>query len=124
MYTLGQAAKATGKSKTAIARAIGKGRISADKDANNHWRIDPSELAPNLPLLVSQDNGMSDVNDALGHTPDHTGLQHRIELLEVQLAAAKAQVEDLRSDRDAWREQAQRKLLTWRGLFGGRGSAE
>ena len=47
-----------------------------------------------------------------------------------QLAAARkevsrleAQVEDLRSDRDAWREQAQRKLLTWRGLFGG-GKAE
>ena len=118
MYTLGQAAKATGKSKTAIARAIGKGKISADKDANNHWRIDPSELHRIYPV-VSQDNGMSDVNDARGHTPDHTGLQHRIELLEVQLAAAKAQVEDLRSDRDAWREQAQRKLLSWRGLFGG-----
>ena len=118
MYTLGQAAKATGKSKTAIARAIGKGKISAVKDDLGRWRIDPSELHRIYPV-VSQDNGMSDVNDALGHTPDHTGLQHRIELLEVQLAAAKAQVEDLRSDRDAWREQAQRKLLTWRGLFGG-----
>ena len=118
VYTLGQAAKATGKSKTAIARAIGKGKISAVKDDLGRWRIDPSELHRIYPV-VSQDNGMSDVNDALGHTPDHTGLQHRIELLEVQLAAAKAQVEDLRSDRDAWREQAQRKLLTWRGLFGG-----
>ena len=32
-------------------------------------------------------------------------------------------VGDLREDRDAWREQGQRKRLTWRGLFGG-GKAE
>ena len=54
-----------------------------------------------------------------------------IVLRDEQLVAARkevsrleAQVEDLRSDRNAWREQAQRKLLTWRGLFGGRAEGE
>ena len=122
MYTLGQAAKATGKSKTAVVRAIGKGKISAEKDANGHWRIDPSELHRLYPV-VSQDNTSIKEKDAPGHTSDYTELQHKIELLEVKLAASESQVEDLRSDRDAWREQAQRKLLTWRGLFGG-GKAE
>ena len=31
-----------------------------------------------------------------------------------------SQVEDLRHDRDAWRAEAQRKRLMWRGLFGGK----
>ena len=53
-------------------------------------------------------------------------LRHEIALRDEQLAAARkevsrleAQVDDLRADRNAWREQAQRKFLTWRGLFGG-----
>ena len=37
--------------------------------------------------------------------------------LEAQVVSLEAQVDDLRADRNAWREQAQRKLLTWRGLF-------
>ena len=58
-------------------------------------------------------------------------LQNVIVLRDEQLAAARkevsrleAQIEDLRLDRNAWREQAQRKLLTWRGLFGGRAEGE
>ncbi|WP_214645165.1 helix-turn-helix domain-containing protein, partial [Tritonibacter aquimaris] len=43
-YTLGQAAKATGKSKTTIQRAIAKGLISAKKNASGVYQIDPSEL--------------------------------------------------------------------------------
>jgi excisionase family DNA binding protein len=44
-YTLGQAAKATGKSKATISRAIHSGRLSAVKDeASGEYKIDPSEL--------------------------------------------------------------------------------
>ena len=43
-YTLGQAAKATGRSKTAIAQAIAENRISAAKDDHGRWQIEPSEL--------------------------------------------------------------------------------
>lgn len=43
-YTLGQAAKATGKSKTAIAQAINDNRISATKNEQGQWQIDPAEL--------------------------------------------------------------------------------
>lgn len=44
LYTLGQAAKATGKSKPAILDAIKSGRISASRDDRNQWQIDPAEL--------------------------------------------------------------------------------
>jgi len=44
-YTLGQAAKATGKSKATIHRAVQSGKISAVKDeTSGTFRIDPAEL--------------------------------------------------------------------------------
>jgi hypothetical protein len=43
-YTLKQAAEATGKSKPTILRAIQGGKISAKKDDNGEWQIDPAEL--------------------------------------------------------------------------------
>jgi hypothetical protein len=43
-YTLGQAAKATAKSKTAIALAIKDKRLSATKDEVGNWQIEPTEL--------------------------------------------------------------------------------
>jgi seryl-tRNA synthetase len=43
-YTLGQAAAATGKSKTGILKAIDTGRISATKNEMGQWQIEPAEL--------------------------------------------------------------------------------
>lgn len=44
MYTLGQAAKATGKAKSSISAAIKDGTISATKNENGSYTIDPAEL--------------------------------------------------------------------------------
>jgi excisionase family DNA binding protein len=43
-YTLGQAAKAVGRSKPTIARAIKSGKISAERTATGEFAIDPAEL--------------------------------------------------------------------------------
>ena len=43
-YTLGQAAKATGKQKSTILDAIRAGRLSATRDDKKQWQIDPAEL--------------------------------------------------------------------------------
>ena len=43
-YTLGDAAKATGLSKPTISKAIKTGRLSATKNPNGSYSIDPSEL--------------------------------------------------------------------------------
>jgi len=43
-YTLNEAAKAVGKSKTTIHRAIKSGKISASKLESGAYEIDPSEL--------------------------------------------------------------------------------
>src|SRR5512135_3393463 len=50
-YTLGEAAKATGISKTSIRRALDKGRISGTKSETGEWRIDPAELHRVYPMM-------------------------------------------------------------------------
>jgi hypothetical protein len=55
-YTLGQAARATGKAKPTIARAIQTGRISASRSDDGAWQIDPAELHRVYPM-TGQTNG-------------------------------------------------------------------
>lgn len=43
-YSAAQAAKAVGRSTATITRAIDKNRLSAVKDDNGAWQIDPAEL--------------------------------------------------------------------------------
>ena len=135
MYTLGEAAKATGKSKATIAQSIQKGRISAEKDDLGRWQIEPSELHRLYPVASSTDGSKSDSIEN-GSNTLQTAL-HRVEVLETELRAArkqneyleghvedlKGQREQLRADVDAWRSAATQKRLTWHGLFGG-GKAE
>jgi hypothetical protein len=54
-YTLGQAAKAVGMSKTSILRSIKAGRISAGRDELGQWAIEPCELHRVYPALTDQD---------------------------------------------------------------------
>ena len=44
MYTLGEAARASGKSKSTIAKAVKSGRISAARGIGGDYQIDPAEL--------------------------------------------------------------------------------
>src|ERR1700738_444085 len=51
-YTLGQAAKAVGMSKTSILRSIKAGRISAGRDEFGQWAIEPCDLHRVYPALT------------------------------------------------------------------------
>lgn len=109
-YTLGTAAKATGKSKTTIQRAILKGRISAERQESGGYSIDPSELHRVFPHLesatVSRNREMDDQRPH-NETPE---LRARIEVLEAMLSREREVLDEVRADRDAWRQQA-RTLL-------------
>jgi len=111
-YTLGQAAKACGKSKYVLQKALMNGRISGKKrDDSDQWDIDPAELHRVYPVAVS-DNAKK--NESV---PQDT---HVIQELESRLKAVmeerdRLQYEknELLEDRNAWRDQAQSlKLLT------------
>ncbi|MFC6199531.1 MULTISPECIES: hypothetical protein [Alphaproteobacteria] len=107
-YTLGQAAKATGKSKATISKAIKSGRISALKEESGAFRIDPSELHRVYPPLP-----LGEQNETQNETPvdyqndgNFKALQARLEAAEDRLADKETVISDLREDRDRWRQQA------------------
>lgn len=105
-YTLGTAAKATGKSKTTIQRAIAKGAISAEKTDENGYSIDPAELHRVFPMVrndtVSQ-NPQLDTTRPQDETPE---LKLKIEALEAMLVREREALDEVRADRDAWKQQA------------------
>tara|TARA_R110000850_G_scaffold267110_1_gene397988 strand:- start:1778 stop:2149 length:372 start_codon:yes stop_codon:yes gene_type:complete len=104
-YTLGTAAKATGKSKTTIQRAIAKGTISAHKEKNGRYSIDPSELHRVFPM-VSTDTVAQPSQVDTSRPPDETPLQVKVEALEAMLEREREALTEMRSDRDAWKQQA------------------
>ena len=104
-YTLGMAAKATGKSKTTIQRSIAKGTISAHKEKNGRYSIDPSELHRVIPM-VSTDTVAQPSQVDTSRPPDETPLQVKVEALEAMLEREREALTEMRSDRDAWKQQA------------------
>ena len=119
-YTLGEAAKAVGKSKATLSKAIKTGKISAAKNADGSFSIEPVELHRVYPLNPSET-----VSSEQKETPAETEIntQELIEL-RVKLEAAHKRIEDLEEDREEWRKQANRLLShtpqpsLWQRLFG------
>ncbi len=120
VYTLGEAAIAVGKSKATISKAIKSGRISAEKQPNGSYKIDPSELHRVYPPALST------VEAERKETPSSTEQKIRETIeLKVKLQAADKRIAELEEDREHWRQQATR-LLThtdkerqgfWKRLF-------
>ena len=97
MYTLGTAAKATGMTKSAIFKAIQKGRISAKKNEMGRYDIDPAELHRVYPPLPAPEK---DERERTQETAtENRELKARVALLEEL-------VREIREDRDHWRRQA------------------
>lgn len=134
MYSLKEAAEATGRGKPAILKAIQKGRISATKNAFGEWKIDPAELHRVYPpISASGSHG----NSGEHREPQGTDLavlrleadlalkEERIRSLEKELRTLESVRDDLREDRDHWRKQAQQTtaLLTYQQEQGKGGAA-
>lgn len=105
-YTLGTAAKATGKSKTTIQRAIARGQISAERPEEGGYSIDPSELHRVFPRLGGETVPRDSEMDATRPRDETPELRARIEGLEAMLARERAALDEVRADRDAWKQQA------------------
>ena len=120
-YTLGQAAKAVGKSKSTLSRAIRKGKISAEHDAHGQFAIDPAELHRVYPAM-EQGNGRAG-NETSNHaTPSNSttqraeiaGFERENALLREMLNREKEISQGLEQDRDHWRQQATALLVDQR----------
>jgi len=107
-HTAGTAAKAVGKTKSTITKAIASGKLSAVKNDNGAWEIDVAELhrvyPPSPPATVEIERY---------DTPVATGRNSKeIEGLERMLKVMEDQLEDVKADRDEWRKQANQLLLS------------
>ena len=115
-YTLGQAAKAVGMSKTSILRSIKAGRISAGRNELGQWAIEPCELHRVYPPLTDENNTGNGTGER-GATGGHTALveanartsllEQRISDLRTILDDMRGQRDDFRKQRDAWQRQAE-----------------
>ena len=108
--TLGQAARASGVSKSYLSKLIRRGKITAERQVSGEYRIDPSELDRIAAIRPKKqdDTGVQEQSD----TRQHTGWERERELLLLLVARQDQTIEDLRADRDAWRAQAERAQQT------------
>ena len=104
MLTLGQAAKETGLSKTAISRAIKNGRLSATRGEQGEYQIDPAELFRVYPVTGGVDSEV----ERQATPSDNSGLQGQIDALRELLAQIKEERNDLRRRLDNADEARQR----------------
>jgi excisionase family DNA binding protein len=130
--TLGEAAKQSGLAKATLSRAIRDGKLSATKSVDTaSFKIDPAELHRYVEAVQVVRNRAETAgekhtatpsadSEKPGETPFETRLQEvrerieleaRARLAEERLADMKTQVEELRRQRDAWQEQAERLAL-------------
>ena len=100
-YTLGTAAKATGKAKSTILRAVKSGIISAAKAHDGSYEIEPSELHRVFPPNGAQ---LASSNDAQPNEEHSATLRIRLEVLETERQRERDQmqatIDDLRARLD------------------------
>lgn len=101
MIYIGEAAELAGVSKSTLLRAVKKGKISASRNDAGAFMFDPSEL-----VRVYPDASVTQVK--IKQVERHEVVSEVSDALVLQL---QQQLSDMREDRDAWREQAQRLLL-------------
>ena len=100
-YTLGTAAKATGKAKSTILRSIKSGVISASIAPNGSYEIEPSELHRVVPPNGSQ----HETSNGTQLSEEHSAtLRLRLEILEAERQRERDQmqatIDDLRARLD------------------------
>jgi excisionase family DNA binding protein len=98
VLTLLDAARRVGVTKGAVLKAIRRGKLSATKDKQGQWRIDPAELtrAYNLgapPAPQAADTGAPEVRERLARA------EAMVEVLERQVADIQRRLDDAERER-------------------------
>lgn len=107
--SLGQAAREVGVAKSTITNAIKKGKLSATKNSDGSYDIQPVELFRAYPSgarkgVRTQGNETAQLDDVKrGET---LMLQAQLEAKSRECDLLETQLEDTRSERNKWQEQA------------------
>src|SRR5690242_2028349 len=108
-YNLVQAGAATGRDKSTVLKAIKRGAISATRDPDGGWLIEPAELhriyPPVAPVASGVANATSGNRDFHHSEPQATratsATEGEIHELRARLADAHGTIDDLRARLDA-----------------------
>ena len=99
MIPVAEAAKLVGMTRNGIVKAITTGKVSGTKNVHGRWEIDPAELTrvyqPLQPITTNQYPQVS-VGEAV-----------QLGQLQTENTLLKSQMEELRSERDDWKQMAQ-----------------
>jgi hypothetical protein len=111
-YSLVTAAAATGVNRTTVLRAIKAGKLSAERDAQGAWTIQPAELHrifPPLPQLPA----VAEPVQTHGGEAEVALLRTLLDEMRETIADLRRREDDLKADRDHWREahSATQRLL-------------
>ena len=129
MLSLKDAAEAVRMTKPALFKAIKSGRLSALRNDKGEYQLDPAELFRVYPPPKTEPVTRNPESLQL----EIDGLRREMQQRDERINDMRAQVDDLKADRDHWRQQAT-ALLThqqqppvetpqpgfWRRLFGSR----
>ena len=100
-FTIGQAAKETGKAKSTIKKAIDTGELSVAEKTSRGFRIDAAELFRVFPKRIQKRT--NEQIETGKNTPENNALLIKVEMLREQLERT-----DL--DREREREQASKEI--------------
>lgn len=115
-----QAAKRSGVSRWTIMRAIKASEIKALRDNHNHWRINEKSFDD----WCKERSAHTDDAQPFAHAAAQPDAQAdmaksvRIAELEVETKMMRHQIDELKQDRDAWKQQAERLSEPRLGFFG------
>ena len=116
--TLLEASKLVGKTKQTLAKAVKSGKISASKDVNGVFKIDPSELFRVYPATIVPTDKVIDqpattivetkpINNT---TNQNIELEHRIKILELELSNANKELQHKSVQNDELKTQLKEEI--------------
>jgi hypothetical protein len=91
-------------------KLIRTGKITAERQPNGEFRIDPSEL-DRIPAIRLQGR-TENTRRARSDTQENTAWERERALLMTLLQDREHQIQDVRQERAAWRQQAERAQQT------------
>lgn len=107
-FTIGQASTETGRAKSTIKKSIDSGELSVAEKTARGFKIEASELFRVFPRKTPErsKSNENEQTETVQERIENSILKAKLELSDQRYADAQKTIEDLRSDRDAWKHQA------------------
>ena len=107
-HSISEASKLTGKARSTLHRHLNSGKLSKEIDVNGQPVIDTAELVRVYGPLQGQDSSATDAIVQKATPRQDSPLQAKIEaMMEAQIDQLRAELNDVRKERDDWKSQAQ-----------------